>query len=188
MNEMVMTAELAKDEPASLSPIERVQFAWALLWPVTLFGIAQCLVQGQSWLSDTQLQIAKWVFGTPSYFYLTAWAVRRTVRMDFPGFRLMVMRGYTGEGSRKMTLGESLSVAWLITWRSTLIFCLFYFPGIAVLGAYGGGDAVRRQILALSEVQGFLLTFVAEFLIFYLWIVNPLLRKRYRGFSLKIER
>ena len=77
-----------------------------------------------------------------------------------------------------MSYRESLSVGWLICWRTSL----FFLPlAVAMV-------VLRRQPQELYHPLGWLLTSVVELLIFYTWIVKAALRKSYSGFSLRVDR
>src|SRR5260370_18189739 len=101
MNEAVMSGEL--EQPGQLSRAEQLQLTWALNWPCVLLGLVYCLLWGQLRLSEAQLLSIDLVLGILAFFLFTTWVVRRTVRLDFPGFRLLVIRGGAGEGARAMT-------------------------------------------------------------------------------------
>jgi hypothetical protein len=136
------------------------------------------LLRGQLRLSEAQLQNIDPVYGILQFFLFATWVVRRTVRLDFPGFHLLVIRRDAGEGTRAMTYRESLSVAWLISWRSSMIF-LPVFVAVWV---------VLRQQPQLYSPFGWLWSTVAELLIFYVWIVKAALGKSYSGFALRLDR
>lgn len=63
------------------------------------------------------------------FFFFSTWVFRRTVRLNFPRFHLVVMRGSSGERTRAMKYGESLSVAWLLNWRATAEGLRQFFSG-----------------------------------------------------------
>jgi hypothetical protein len=176
MNEAVMSGEPGQPEP--LRRVERLQLTWALAWPCALLGLVYFLLRGQLRLSEAQLHNIDQVFGILQFFLFTTWVVRRTVRLDFPGFHLLVVRGDAGEGTRTMSYCESLSVAWLISWRSSM-FLLPLYVAVTVL---------RQQPQELYRPLGWLSTSVAELLIFYVWIVKAALGKSYSRFSLRLDR
>ena len=66
--------------------------------------------------------------GILSFLLFSTWAVRRTVRLDFSGFHLLGIRDDAADGTRNMTYGESLSVAWLIHWRTFLVYLPLVVP------------------------------------------------------------
>lgn len=176
MNEAVMSGE--QEQPMRLSRVERLQLTWALAWPCILLGLAYCLLRGQLRLSESQLQGIDQVFGVLEFFLFATWVVRRTVRLDFPGFHLLVIRGDARGWARTMSYRESLSVAWLLSWRSFLFFLPLFVAMIML----------RRQPQELYRPLGWLGSSVAELLVFYAWIVKAALGKRYSRFSLRLDR
>src|SRR5258705_5188880 len=124
MNEAVMSGAL--EQPEQLSRAERLHLTWALVWPCALFSLAYGVLRGLLRLSEVQLQSMDQVFGFLGFFSFTTWVVRRTVRLDFPGFHLVVIRSDAPDGTRMMRYGESLSVAWLISWRTGIILLPLY--------------------------------------------------------------
>jgi hypothetical protein len=78
-----------------------------------------------------------------------------------------------------MSYRESLSVAWLICWRT---FMFFLGPVVVV-------SVLSHQPLEFeNSLRGWLLTSMSELLIFYFWIVEGALGKIYSRFSLSLER
>ena len=161
----------------TISPAERLELAWALAWPCALLEFVQNLLLGQLRLTEDQRQNIEQVAGLLAFLLISTWVVRRTVRLDFSGFHLLVIRADAQDGTRTMTYRESLSVAWLISWRSALVLVPFFVTFLLVM------DAPPRHGWLLHSV----LT-VAEFLTFYLWMVNGALNKNYARFSLRLVR
>ena len=108
--------------------------------------------------------------------------------MEFPSFHLQVIRDNRGQATRTMSYGESLSVAWLISWRLLTLFSLPLMTGMAVWVAFVGWDAAMSQAQDVPDAVSWLVGTPVQFLIFFVWIVKPLLHKRYAFFSLKLER
>ncbi len=184
LNEAVMDGAL--EQPEQLSRAERLHLTWALAWPCALLSLVYGVLRGQLRLSEGQLQGLDQVFGILGFFLFTTWVVRRTVRLDFPGFHLVVIRGDAPDGTRMMRYSESLSVAWLITWRTMVILSPLLIAVIAVW------VRLHQQPHELSQELysplGSLLTTLAELPIFYFWIVKAAVNKRYSRFSLRLER
>jgi hypothetical protein len=82
-----------------------------------------------------------------------------------------------------MNYRESLSVTWLICWRTWLIFLPFTIAAAVLLQTRQG---LYNQLV--WSLPGWLCNSVAELLIFYIWIVPAPLGKRYSGFSLVPDR
>jgi hypothetical protein len=181
MNEAVTSGII--ESPKALGRNERMQLAWELSWPCMLLLLVEDLLHGLQ-LAEAAVQSIDWVFCLIQLFLLTPWVVRRIVRLDFPGFHLQVIRGDAGEGTRTMSYRESFSVTWLMTWRSLVIFVLFYVAALAVLAAIVGPGRHPHEMYGLP---GFVGLSVATLLINYLWVVKAALRKRYSGFSLRTE-
>jgi hypothetical protein len=184
MNEAAMSEAL--EQPEQLSRAERLHLTWALAWPCSLLSLLYGVLRGQLRLSDGQLQGIDQVFGILFFFLFTTWVVRRTVRLNFPWFHLEVIRGDAPDGTRMMRYSESLSVGWLITWR-TMVILLPLIIAVAVVWV-----GLHRQPHELSQEShsplGTLLSTLAELPVFYFWIVKAAVNKRYRRFSLRLER
>ena len=176
MNETVISAERQQIQP--LTRTERLRLTWALAWPCVLVALVYGLLRGKVRLPETQLQVIDQVFGILEFFLFTTWVVRRTVRLDYPGFHLLVIRGNAGDATRTMSYRESLGVAWLISWRTGM----FFLPlAVAMI-------VLRQQPQVLYRPLGWLSTSVAELLVFYFWIVKAALGKQYARFSVRLDR
>jgi hypothetical protein len=177
----------ALDQPERLSSSERLQISWALVWPGALYSATYFVVRSQLHLSAVHLEAIDQVVGLLVFFLFSTWVVRRTVRMNFPGFRLLVVRRDAAEGARRMSYRESLSVAWLIGWRLAAIL-----SAIAVAITLGAGIAFGfascwRPDLKESPLID-LCTAPAEFLILYVCLVKATVNKTYAHFSLRVDR
>lgn len=75
-----------------LSRAERMELTWALAWPPAPFDLAYGVFRLLHVISEAQLQVLDFVWAAPSFFVFSTWAVRRAVRLEFPGFHLMVLR------------------------------------------------------------------------------------------------
>jgi hypothetical protein len=170
MNETVMAGEL--EQPQPLSRAERRQLTNKLGGPCAVLGLVlYCLLR-----SRLPLSVAL-VLGILLFFLFATWVARLTVRWDFTGFRLLVIRGNAGEGTRTMSYRESLSVAWLICWRSSL----FFLPLVAAL------LLLPQENVRLAYWVPLGLAIVSEHLILYVWIVEAALGKSYSGFSIRLD-
>ena len=170
-------------QPQQLEPAERLQIAWALVWPGALLTVAYYLLRSQLRISAAHLDDVDGVSNVLTFFFFCTWIVRRTVRLDFPGFHLLVVRGDAREGTRIMSYRESLSVTWLISWRLAAIGGVIgMVAGIAfrISGQRPTLDAYNPLVLLSATV--------AELPILYLWIVKAALNKTYARFSLRIDR
>jgi hypothetical protein len=183
-----MSGESGKQQPKPLSRAERIQLTWALVWPGALLNLAYVLLRSQLRGSETSLQIARinavlesidGTVGALGFFLFSTWVVRRTVRLDFPEFHLLAIRAGAEGGNRTMMYRESLSVAWLLKWRTVM----YSLPlGVAVF-VLRHGPPPQEWYSPLN----WLWISAAEILIFYLWIVNAALGKRYSDFSLGVR-
>ena len=169
----------------TVSPAERLELAWALWWPSALWDLLHSLVLEQLKRMHLELQHGGSVVSILSFLLFSTWVVRRTVRLDFSGFHLLVIRDDAADGTRKMTYGESLSVAWLIGWRSFLVLLPVIVPAIAVMAILGWYPQSWPQPL---EWLWRLAILALNFFIHYTWIVKWALGKSYSGFSLRIDR
>jgi hypothetical protein len=183
MNEAAMSG--APEPPEQLSPAERLRLTWALGWPGALLNLAYAVLRGQLRLSEGQLQGMDQVFGILVFFLFGTWVVRRTVRLNFPWFYLEVIRGDAPEGTRMMRYSESLSVVWLITWRTMVIL----LPLIIAVAFWARLHQQPHELSReLYSPLGSLLCILAETPVFYFWIVKAAVNKRYARFSLRLER
>jgi hypothetical protein len=188
MNQAIMNEVIVAEQGSRLSRTERLQLAWALSWPCVLLLLVEDLLHGQLRLTETPLQSIDWVFCLIQLFVVTPWVVCRIVRLNFPGFHLLVVRGDAGEGTRTMSYRESLSVSWLMTWRSVVIFVLIFLAALVALAAVAGPESLRRPMEGMYGLLGFSGVSAGTLLINYLWIAKAALRKRYSGFSLRLDR
>jgi hypothetical protein len=175
------------EQPERLSPTERLQVSWALVWPGALYSATYFAVRSQLHLSAVHLEAIDQVLSTLVFFLFSTWVVRRTVRMNFPGFRLLVVRKDAPEGTRQMSYRESLSVAWLIGWRLAAILGVMAAAITLLAGIAFGFAACWRPDLTDSSVIDLCST-PAEFLILYVCIVQAALNKTYANFLLRVDR
>lgn len=181
-----------------LSAAERFQLVWALFWPCAVFGIVQMAAQAL-WksLGLSHEQVVSFAFLLLQLLLFSPWVIRRTVRLHFPGFQLLVVRRGSGEETRDMNYLESLSVAWLIIWRAAAIGALILLVVlIAVVIAAATGLHVHSIASSTTELFSFgttgVLSEVAavplELLVFFLYVAKAAVAKQYERFSLRIDR
>jgi uncharacterized OB-fold protein len=86
----------------------------------------------------------------------------------------------------KLTYGESLSVAWLLIWRGSIIVAAvgFVAGSLVWVSATRGGAAIEGLGVALI----FLPTLLLGVFIVMPWLVRTMVQKRYRGFSVFVYR
>jgi len=177
MNVPGMVGEL--EQPKPLSRAERWRLTRKLVGPSACLGLIL-----YSWLRDRIPPSVALTGGILLFFLFATWVVRLTVRMDFTGFRLLVIRGDGREATRTMSYRESLSVAWLMCWRSSLLILpLVAAASLLPPESHGGWIGYLW-----SSWHGWLWFAVAELLILYVWTVEAALGKRYSGFSLRLDR
>lgn len=88
----------------------------------------------------------------------------------------------------KLTFKESLSVIWTLWWRSSILMLLFYGLGV------GGFIGILKWMNLLDDQPGwlfFLITWLVGFIgciVIPAWILQHILTKKHKGFTLKIER
>jgi len=114
MNESVVTGDLEQPKPPSRA--EKLRLTRKLVGPSACLGLIL-----YSWLRDRMPLSVALVLGILLFFLFATWVVRLAVRMDFTGFRLLVIRGDGRDVTRTMSYRESLSVAWLMCWRASLL-------------------------------------------------------------------
>lgn len=130
MSTLAMGGELAR--PERLSRAERMELAWVLAWPCLLFGLLYDLFRQAPQSAGAEVRGLDTACGMVSLFLLSPWVVRRTVRLELSGVHLLVVRWGALEGTRAMNYRESLSVAWLICWRTSVV-SVFMFLAFSVL-------------------------------------------------------
>jgi hypothetical protein len=86
----------------------------------------------------------------------------------------------------RLTYGESLSVAWLLIWRGSIVVAAAGFVAglLAPVSATRGGAAIDGLVVALIALPMLL------FGVFVVtpWLVRTMVQKRYRGFSVFVHR
>ena len=177
-----MTQEMSLDQ---FRFTDRLRLAWALAWPCAILGLIYSLARGRLGLPDGSMAI-EWIdfaAGVLQFFLFSTWVVRRAMRLDYSTFRVVVIRGSAGERARAMNYPESLSVTWLLIWRTDLIECLVLGVFLAVLWIVRGTHPAGLSPFSLISQS---LGFVLEVLIFSL-ILKAAIRKKYSGFSLGLE-
>jgi hypothetical protein len=185
-NSISMTGALEQRE--QLSPNERLHIAWALVWPEALYYATYFAVRSQLHLSAAYLKGIDQTLDMLVFLLFSTWIIRRTVRTNFPGFRLLVVRRDAPEGTRRMSYRESLSVAWLISWRIAAILGVMA-AAITLVAAIAIGLSSRwRPDWNANGALISLCSMPAEFLVLYVWIANAAVNKTYRSFSLRLDR
>jgi|ERR1035438_182004 hypothetical protein len=168
-----------------LIPSERVRIAWALTWPCITASLIYEVAKKVSGLSEYKLQSVVDLATSILFFFLfSTWVIRRTVNnRAFPGFHLNVFRQPDATSTPVMQYKESVSVTWLLVWRTTVVQGLIM--GLIAL-AFG---PLSRLLDTRDPIGWFWVwTSVAEVLIFYFWLVEAMLKKRYAQFSLSLVR
>jgi hypothetical protein len=171
-------AEGAVLQSERLSRTTRLRLAWALFWPCATLDLVWHLLRSQLRLAENQLGYIDAIVALLFFFFFSTWVVRRTVRLDFPEFHVAVIHHHGGPETSTMTYRESVSVAWLICWRSAVVVLIVAFLLAVVL----------RLRYDLNGAMGWLWPSAAEFLIFYFWIIKAMVRKKYAGFSLRLDK
>jgi hypothetical protein len=84
-----------------LDYVERSQLAWAILWPTLILVLLVWGPRDNFGLTTQQLDAVDSWLSIILLFLVWPWAIRRTVRVGFPGFHLFVLR-LSGEETRSM--------------------------------------------------------------------------------------
>jgi hypothetical protein len=170
---------------------DRLQLAWTLAWPCAFVDLTYELTKDHLGLpGHIKGGVIDLVVRLLLFFFFSTWVVRRTVRLSFPRFHLVVVRGNSGERTRAMKYRESLSVAWLLNWRATAMTLGIIVPIlVAVVIVRGALPADRPSDLLglLGRFGSFGVGLLMEVLIFSL-MLKAAIRKDYAGFSLGLER
>jgi hypothetical protein len=187
-----MAHVLSTQQPERLSYADRLQLAWALSWPCAVFSLLYWLARGLLGLSGQHLTPLDLGVGPFQLFFFSPWVVRRTVQLDFPGFHLVVTRRQSGETTRAINYRGSLSVAWLLMWRTAVIFGIVNGLIFAAVWVVQGARPLYfdPNYVTLPGVLGILKEFqeeVLSLLIFLLWVNKAAIKKSYARFSLGFE-
>jgi hypothetical protein len=175
-----------------LSYAERFQLAWALIWPCAAFSLLYWLARGFLGFSRQQFTSVDLSVGLVQLLFFSPWVVRRTVRFDFPRFHLVVVRSQNGETTRAIGYSESLSVAWLLIWRTDVIMSVVHGLVSTSVWQVCGARPVFFDLnyVTLPGVLGILRLVLQEalgLLVFLLWVNKAAIKKNYSGFSLRLE-
>ncbi len=162
------------EDSRALRDDERLRLTWSFAWPALLFDLFYTLVRApQGWeFSPKWIDLAVAVF---SFFVISTWAIRRTIGLHYDGFQLVIIRPGRPSG-RNLSYAESLSVAWLVAWRTCVILVPLLLP-IALAAAMLGRPDWERS------APGWVITMLADLVVAYLWAVPCAIRKQYAGFS-----
>ncbi len=177
--------------PDHLSSRHRWQVAWALAWTCFLFDLLLWLVTMGALRRYLDEELAESIYiicSVLSFFLIAPWIVRRTVRLNFPDFHLVAVRRPGGGETRAISYRESLSVAWLLTWRSGAVVGLVLFGAIFLaLWALRGAPPAFSQLPGRSGFIELVVGNLLVLLLFYLWLVSAAIRKTYSGFVLQLR-
>lgn len=176
-----------------LSYADRFQLAWVLMWPCAAFSLMYWLARSFLGFSRQQFTLFDLSVGLVHVFFFSPWIVRRTVHFDFPRFHLVVIRGQNGGTTRAINYGESLSVAWLLIWRTDMIMSIVHGLVSTSVWLVRGARPVLfdSNYITLPGVLGILRVVLQEalgLLVFLLWVNRAAIKKNYARFSLRIER
>jgi hypothetical protein len=175
-----------------LSYADRFQLAWMLIWPCAAFSLLYWLVRGFLGFSRQQFTLFDLSVGLVQLFFFSPWIVRGTVRFDFPRFHLVVVRGPNGEATSAIGYSESLSVAWLLNWRTGVIMLIVHgLVSTSVRLVFGARPVLfDSNYVTLPGVLGILRMVLQEalgLLVFLLWVNKAAIKKNYARFSLRLE-
>jgi hypothetical protein len=111
------------------------------------------------------------------------------VGLDFPRFHLVVISNQSGQTTRAIRYRDSLSVAWLLIWRTAVIAASVQGLLFAAIWMMRGSRPVfpDRTYLTLPGFLALLQNEVLSLLIFFISVNKAAIRKTYRHFSLRVE-
>ena len=168
----------------SLSSRHRWQLAWALVWPSFAFNLLSLLLA---------IGVVRRYFDKPvediysacgtllSLFVIGPWIVRRAMRINFPDFHLVAIRKAEGGETRALSYRESLSLAWLLSWRCGAIFGIVVGLICWAWWAFWGAWPPQR-VGAIPEIVSLMAGNLFILALFYLWLVSAAIRKSYSDF------
>jgi hypothetical protein len=182
----VPSSEPSSSPEVSIGFRERIALTWGITWPLLVIDVLWTLllhafVEGDTSTAETGFQIA-------SLFLVGPMVLRRAFRLGTREHTIAVMK-YRQEAP--MSIGDALSVFWLLAWRS-LILALLALAPLSLLLKFvvtaGMNEWVRglaaspiTNALGLTAVDGIMNMAFVPFLI------PAMLRKRYRQFALVLR-
>ena len=163
------------------SSSERFQLAWALAWPCAAIDLLYELVWNFAPMPDFARNLLEPIDLAASLLVITPWVVRRTVALQYSGFRIFAVQP-AKESTQILTYFQSLSIGWLLIWR---MVAASVGLGLAIVLA---NWPPSNTPWASHSPFTFAFSTLASFAMFYFWLVSAALNKQYTGFSLRLER
>jgi len=177
--------------PQSLPPRPRWELAWALVWPSFLIDFLVWLLivaVVRPYTNEASTQMLSLLYSPLTVFLILPWIVRRAMRLNFDGFHVVAIRGPGGEPTQSITYGESLGIAWLLMWRTSVLGLLLFAAGLfaySVLRSIPPNySRITAAVPTLPELAfGSLFALV----LFRVWLVPAAIRKSYSRFQLQVR-
>ncbi len=165
---------------------ERVALTWSITWPLLLIDILWTLLLHA--FSDGNTSTAETAFQVASLFVVGPMVLRRAIRRGTPEHTIAVVK--SGQDA-SMSIGDALSVFWLLAWRSLILALLALVP-LSLLLKFVVTPALNEWVrgLAASPVTNALgLTAVDGIMNMALvpFVIPSMLRKRYRHFTFSLR-
>jgi hypothetical protein len=171
-----------------LKTADRFQLAWAIAWPLVLFNLAVWWPSDHLGLSQGLLDSVDLVSAVLFTFLVLPWSVRRALRIDFPRFHLLLCRE-SGEQIRAIRYRESLSVAWLLNWRTRALLVILRLVVWGTVwmaqGVFPDNPFKHTVNPGVRGLSWQLLENAAALLLLVFWILDAALNKAYSGFKLR---
>ncbi len=166
---------------------QRLQLVWEIWWPCA--SIATFVLLVQRLLGLREGNPAETASSLLIFFVFSPWVIRRAVKLDFPGFNLVVIR-HNGTKTRAMNYWESLSVNWLFTVRALLLLIPLLIAALLVGKMLGMPNPFPLSEEPRSAVAAILFHVIGEatsFILFLVWLISAATKKQYSEFVLKFE-
>src|SRR5258707_1092250 len=102
---------------------ERLELTWSLTWPLLAIDVlwTVCLHAAVEGNTNT----AESIFQAVSFFLLGPIIIRRAIHRGTSQHQIDVLKG--GQDA-KLAIGDSLSIFWLLAWRSLILALLALVP------------------------------------------------------------
>jgi hypothetical protein len=162
---------------------KRFRLAWELTWPFALIDLSVVLLLHGVLAVSGETGDAIWAVA--SFFLVSPWVIRRALRREYGGSRIVVLRG--GAVSFGLGYQESLKVMWLLAWRS-LVLALAALLAISLALRVTGLNSYRFSTQdPVTNSLGLSLVEDGADLVLFPFLIPGMLRKRYRGFRLELQ-
>ena len=171
---------------------ERVALTWSMTWPLLAIDVLWTILLHAAVEGDTNT--AESIFQAVSFFVLGPMIVRRAIRRGTTEHSIAVLKPNpqpSGPYESSLTIGDALSLFWLLAWRSLILMLLALVPLSLILKSIvpAGLNAWVHALAAAPVSNALGLTAVDGItnMLFVPFLIPSMFRKRYRGFTLALR-